>query len=206
MRPLNLSALALAATIGLAMSAQAQTPPPPPPGAAPGGPAWRHDGAAGRPGMGERREARRAARLKALHDVLAIRPDQESAFQTFAAAMSPEPGRGAWGRGAGGWRPGEREGDKPVASREAASTPERLDLMLKRFDEREARMRAAIERRATATKALYAALSPEQQRTLDALPRLSGRGAWGGPEGMRGGRMDHGPGGPGPGAPGGEGD
>ena len=88
---------------------------------------------------------------------------------------------------------------------EPTDAGKRLDVMLRRFDERIARIRAALERRATATKTLYAALSPEQQRTLDALPRLSGRGAWGGREGMHGGRPERGPGGPGPGAPGGVG-
>jgi hypothetical protein len=203
MRPLNLSALALAAAIGLSIAAQAQTPPAPPPGADPGGGGWRHDGGPGRPGMGEHREARRAARLKALHDVLAIRPDQESAFQAFAQATTPEPGKHAWGAGRGGWKPGQgHEGDRAGAPSAAATTPERLDLMLQRFDERSAAMRAAIERRAMATKALYAALSPEQQRTLDALPTLIGRGP-GGPEGLRGERPGLGAGGPGPGAPGG---
>ncbi len=189
MRPPKVFVLGLAAALGLAIAADAQTPPPPPPG----GPAG-DTAKAWRPGeMREHREARRAEHMKALHDVLAIRAEQEGAFQAFAAAMAPEPGPGLgeWRRGPG------REGDRDGAPHGRPTTPERLDLMLKRFDEHAARMRAAIERRAAATKSLYAALSPEQQRTLDALPGLIGRGDWGGAEGMRGGRPDRSPLGPG---------
>ena len=78
----RLPALALIAALAGASAVQAQDAP-----AAPGAPGahrtW--DPAQFRARM----EARRAERLKALHDVLAIRPDQESAFQSFAAAIKP---------------------------------------------------------------------------------------------------------------------
>jgi hypothetical protein len=72
----------------------------------------------------------------------------------------------------------------------AMTTPERLDRMAQMMDQRETRRRAAFERRAAATKALYAALSPEQRHTLDALPALEGHGdhGWG-----RGGEHPMGP-------------
>jgi hypothetical protein len=56
------------------------------------------------------------------------------------------------------------------------TTPERLDAMARMMDERMTRMRERFQRHATAVKALYAVLSPEQRRTLDALPGLMGHG------------------------------
>lgn len=47
------------------------------------------------------------------------------------------------------------------------TTPERLDAMRSRLDAQ----RGAFERQATATAAFYAALSPEQKRTFDAVTR-----------------------------------
>jgi hypothetical protein len=162
----RVSALALAAVLGASL-AQAQTTPPPPP--APGAPmaaAHQWDPAK----MRERREAREAEHIKALHDVLAIRPDQEAAFQSFVAGMHPrhdgapgerrQPGMG-WNKDGAGAQP-------PMTA------PERLDAQLKRFDERTAHMRQALEAHAATVKSFYAVLSPEQKRTLDALPMLMG--------------------------------
>ena len=56
------------------------------------------------------------------------------------------------------------------------TTPERLDAMGRIMDERTQRMRERFQRRAAAVKALYAALSPDQRHTLDALPGLMGPG------------------------------
>jgi hypothetical protein len=166
-RPLPL----LTFTVMLAASAlaHAQTPPAPPP-PADAGP--RHPDFAA---MRQEREARIAEHTRALHDALAIRPNQESAFQAFAASMHPPDGPAGPGRhGIGG------RGDHVPLAR--LTTPERADEMLRRFDEHASRMREALERHATAAKALYAVLSPEQQKAMDALPELSGRGeqrGWG---------------------------
>jgi len=169
----RLPALALIAALAGASAVQAQDAP-----AAPGAPGahrtW--DPAQFRARM----EARRAERLKALHDVLAIRPDQESAFQSFAAAIKP-PERTP------GDHPGGKGGDR--AELASLTTPERLDHMAQRMQERTQRWQAAFARRVEATKALYSALSPEQRRAMDALPLLRGghdgdhgrgHGHWGG--------------------------
>jgi hypothetical protein len=163
----RLPALALIAALAGASAVQAQDAPSTP-GAPAAHRAW--DPAQFRARM----EARRAERLKALHDVLAIRPDQESAFQAFAAAVRP-PERTP------GDHPGGKGGDR--AQLASLTTPERLDHMAQRMQERTQRRQAAFTRRAEATKALYSALSPEQRRTMDALPLLrgghEGRGGWG---------------------------
>ncbi len=152
----RVSALALVALLG-ATTAYAQTPPPQRPGAM-GGPAW---GA----GSQARREAREAAHLKALHDALNIRPDQEGAFQAYAASMKP---------GDRGAKPEDMGRGRPDLA--GMTTPQRLDAMAQMMDERTARMHERFQRHATAVKALYAVLNPEQRRTLDALPALMGRG------------------------------
>jgi hypothetical protein len=179
----HVPALAGAVVLGLGAvavaSAQDQSPPP-----GQGGPGARHgwDPAA----MKERMEARRAEHAKLLHDALSIRPDQEAAFQAFTTAMTPEPRE----RGQGEHRDGARH---------ELTTPERLDRMEKRMAEHQAK----FQRRAEAIKAFYAALSPEQQRTFDALGALRGHGRGGHEGGRMGGRGGHegphGQGGPGEG-------
>ena len=116
-----------------------------------------------------------------LHTVLRVRPEQEGAFQTFAAAMEP--------------RPHDRRdhGDTPEA--ETLTTPQLID----RMDARHAAHDAEERQRSAAVKRFYAALSPDQQQVFDALRRLiMGPGGWGGhgPHGVAAGRGDHGPGGP----------
>jgi hypothetical protein len=183
----RVSALALAAVLGVSAVASAQSPPgqgyPPQP------PQARAD-------WGERREAREAAHFKALHDALNIRPDQEAAFQAFAAA-STSPENGA--------KPdGMRAERQQMAT---MTTPERLDAMSRRMDERMERMRDRFQRRAAAVKAFYAALGPDQRRTFDALPQLAGGGMGMGHGWARGGRDGHGPmGRPGMGQPPGQGE
>jgi len=117
--------------------------------------------------MRQHMEERRAAHLKALHDALNIRPDQETAFSAFAAAIAPPPG-------ADGHRHDHK--DKGPDATEALTTPQRLDRMAQRMDDRMTHMKVAFERRAAATKALYAALNPDQQHTMDALHDLMGHG------------------------------
>ena len=108
--------------------------------------------------MRERMEHMRAEHQRLLHDALGIRPDQEGAWQAFAAAMTPQPGSH------------ERHGGGEGAEGEPRhlTTPERLDRMQARMAERT----AAFQRHAVAVKALYAALTPAQQRTFDALARM----------------------------------
>ena len=171
----SLPALAFAATLALASAAAAQMgPPPPPPPGAMGGPGHGWDG------MREHHAMRAEARLHALHDALNIRPDQEGAFQAFAASMKPESQMGP-------------DHDGMDIDRDGAASmplPERLDAMAHKMDEHVARMREGFARHAAAVKALYAVLSPEQRHTLDALPVLIGHPGMGGGMGPGMGR-DH---------------
>jgi hypothetical protein len=126
--------------------------------------------------MHDMMEQHRAAMARDLHAILNIRPDQEGAFAAFQAAEAPPP-----------------RDQRMTRDRQAMmtmTTPQKLDMMLAKMDERMARMRA----RAQAAKAFYAALSPQQQSAFDALMRMHGGGRWGGHEGKM-----HG--GPGEGAP-----
>jgi periplasmic protein CpxP/Spy len=178
-----LAPLALVAALAAAPVVQAQDAPP---GPAPmAGKGW--DPAQ----MQARMEARRAARTKALHDALNIQPGQESAFTAYADAMKPSRGPG----GPGGWRGGpDGKMAQDRAAMAAMTTPQRLDFMAQKMDQRMAQMKADFAKRDAATKALYAQLSPDQKRTMDALPMLRDGGGhgWG-----RGGRGPGGPGGPG---------
>lgn len=117
----------------------------------------------------ERMQARKAERLAGLKQILRIRPDQEAAFSAFTRSMAPPP------------RP-ERSGPRPPMS-----TPERLAEMERRMAERQSRVHARVE----AIRTFYAALSPEQQKTFDALQQMHR-----GPGGFGGRRMDHRFGGP----------
>lgn len=179
----RLSILAFIAALGAAGLAHAQTAPAP--AVAPEKP-W------GSPGpMAEHMRMHAEARLKAVHDVLEIRPDQEAAFKAFAESMKPEPM---------GDRPDHPGMMDEHARAGAMTTPERLDMMSKMIDEHMSRMRARFQRHAEAIRALYAVLSPEQKRAFDALPLLMGHGGMGmgmGPHGMWEGHHD-GPGMEGP--------
>ena len=140
--------------------------------------------------MRAERQTREAEHLKALRDVLGVRPDQEAAFQAYVSVMRPQrPDAGKMGGG--------RMGPEPVDMANM-TTPERLDLMAKTMQAHQDMERARFDRMATATKAFYADLSPEQKRVMDALPELDHGEDWGngGPIGHRG-PHPH-PGGPGP--------
>jgi hypothetical protein len=158
-----LTALALAL---LATPALAQAPTPAPDGVqrhSPGRAQWR-----------EMMEQHRAAMAQDLRTILKLRPDQEAAFTAFQASMTPPP------------RDERKTHDR--AAMETMSTPQKLDMMLARMDEHMARMRKHVE----ATKAFYAALSPDQQRTFDALERMHHQGMGGHGGHMHGG-MGEGP-------------
>jgi protein CpxP len=127
--------------------------------------------------MRQMMEQHRAAMARDLHTLLRIRPDQEAAFAAFQTSMGPT-------------QDGRMHPHEDWTAMQRMTTPQRLDHMMARMDEHMARMRQRIE----ATKAFYAALSPEQQQVFDAFGRLhGGRGGhrgWGG-EG-KGGWSGHG--------------
>jgi periplasmic protein CpxP/Spy len=150
--------LIAAALLALGFAASAQTPAAP--AAAPGASAapsmQRHHGRFDPVKMQERM-ARRHADLK---QKLQLTPAQDSAWSAYTAAMKP-PARMQ--------RPDRAEFQK-------LTTPERIDRMRAL---RAARM-AEMDKRAEATKAFYAGLTPEQQKVFDAE---TFRGRRGGPHG-----------------------
>jgi len=167
MKPIS---IALALALSLAAGASfAQTPPAP--GQAPSaeGRRWQ------RPDPAQMAE-RHAQRLR---DALQLRPDQEPALRQLTAALQPPAG--------------ERE--RMRQEREAMAqltTPQRLDRMAQRMNDRAARFR----QHADAIKRFYAQLTPAQQKAFDAMPmmgmggdhhEMGGRGWGGGRPGMRGG-------------------
>ena len=153
--PLRLAPAGLAAPLVLATASFAQPSPPP---AAPAG-EMSH-----RPDPAQMR-ARMADRLRA---ILQLQPSQDAALNAFLDAMKPPAGDGD--RMPNDRARGDRDADEQL------TTPQRLDKMLSRMDERRARF-AQI---ATATKTFYGQLTPAQQRAFDALPMGVGfRGAGG---------------------------
>ena len=126
----------------------------PPPAPAPAGIAHRD------PAKMQEQMLKRQAALKAQ---LKITPAQEIAWTTFATSMQPS----------------AKEGRPTKADFEKLNTPERIDKMRAMRTERD----AAMDKRADATKAFYAVLSPEQQKLFDAhaMPRMHG-----GPDGQDG--------------------
>ena len=117
--------------------------------------------------------AKRQAALKAQ---LTITPAQEAAWTTFTAAMQP---------------PARMMGsERPMAAQRAEfdklTTPERIDKMKALRTQRMSEMNAEMDKRGDATKAFYAALSLEQQKTFDAEHRKMGEH-----RGHPGGAMHH---------------
>ncbi len=98
----------------------------------------------------EQRHAKHVGDLKAK---LKITASQEPAWTAFTTNMKPPAGMGT---------PPDR------AMMDKLSTPERLDKMRAMHKERMTAMDAAMDKRVEATKTLYAALTPEQQKTFDA--------------------------------------
>ena len=143
--------------------------------------------------MKQHREERRAEHAKVMHDALNVRPDQEAAFQAMIASMDGGPGEHMHhGMGHDGMAGGGDHRLRAAPMRAGRRPPERLDRMEKRMAERT----EAFQRHAQAVKAFYAVLSPEQQRTFDALMKIRGHG---GGHGMGG--RHHGMGGPEPAVP-----
>jgi hypothetical protein len=163
-----------------AFCAFAQTPPPSMPAAAPA-PMTGTAPAAGVAAPGEHRAHRmhegrspqrfqeqRAQRMEALKTQLALNASQQEAWSTFVSASQP-PQRAAQ-------RPDRAEFAK-------LTTPQRLD----RMQALQAEHAASFSRRADATRALYATLSPQQQQTFDTQTLRQGpRHAHGPHQGPRG--------------------
>jgi hypothetical protein len=144
-----------------------------------GGSAQHGDRAAMREQWMKEREQRRA---QFLHDVLNIRPDQETALQAFLADTRRQPHEHKdWAK---------RGGETPSAP---MTTPQRLDQMAAMMAKRSAEHQAEFQRRADAVKRFYAVLNPEQKSAFDALHQHGGMG------GGRGFGHRGGPGGPNPG-------
>jgi hypothetical protein len=160
-----LLAMSLIGALGLAAAAHAQTPPPPPGAMGGMGDHGMGDQNRGDRGMMEHHRMHEAARLKAFHDALNIRPDQEAAFSALAESMKPEGQGDVHG-------PADKMRDHQAMAE--MTTPERLDAMAREMDEHMGRMREAFQRHATAVKTLYGQLSSEQRKTFDALPSLMG--------------------------------
>ncbi|WP_294766816.1 Spy/CpxP family protein refolding chaperone [uncultured Rhodoferax sp.] len=111
------------------------------------------------PAKMEEMHAKRSAELK---EKLKITPAQEGAWNAFTAAMKP---------------PTRDTAQRPDrAELEKLPTPERLDKMRALRTQHMNDMSAAMDKRDQATKALYAALTPEQQKVFDAQhdPRHGG--------------------------------
>jgi len=137
--------LIAAALLALGLAAAAQTPPPPAaPGAGPAPMGRAHHGRFDPVKMQEHMAQRQAA----LKQKLQLTPAQDSAWNTYVAAMKPP---------AGVQRPDRAEFEK-------LTTPERIDRMRAMHAARTAEM----EKRAEATKVFYAGLAPEQKKVFDA--------------------------------------
>ena len=106
-----------------------------------------------------RRQAMLAQRQSELKDKLKITPAQENAWTTYSASWQ---------------RPAAAAGRSDRAELAKLPTPERIDKMRALRTQRMTDMNAYLDQRGEATKALYAALSPEQQKVLDA--NFSSRG------------------------------
>lgn len=104
----------------------------------------------------QQRQAYMAKRTAALKDQLKLTPAQEPAWTAFTTAMQP----------------GERKARLERGDMEKLTTPERID----RMRALRAQHAAEADRRGEATKAFYAALTPEQQKTFDAQTHRGHRG------------------------------
>ena len=119
--------------------------------------------------MAERMKERQAKHQAELKAKLKLSAEQEGAWNQFTTAMQPP---------AAMQRPDRAEMEK-------LTTPQRMEKMQAFKAQRDAEM----AKRMDATKALYAALTPEQQKVFDAEHSRTGHG---GHHGGRGGAGGHG--------------
>ena len=161
LKPLLLAGL----MAGTALSALAQTPPAGPmggPGSEPRG-TMRHG-----PMDPATMQAMMAKRQAALKEALKITAAQEGAWTAFASTMQPSA------------EMHKRRAEMRLEM-DKLTTPERIDKMRSMRAQRDAEM----DKRASASKTLYAALSPEQQKVIDAQHIGSGHGGHGQGHGRR---------------------
>ncbi len=127
--------------------------------------------------MHERMQARQAKHLQELKAKLQLAPTQDAAWTGFTGVLQARPTPHT--------APGQSQDWAQL------STPERLERMKAMRTQHQSEMNAFMDRHADATKALYAALSPEQQKVFDAetarMMHTRGRGHGHG-HGMHGGR------------------
>ena len=170
--PKNLLIAGLIATFGFAASAQT------PQGPGSGGPGQGHGQMMGRggPGQGDpaamqaRMTERFNQRMEKFKTVLQIKPEQQGAWTAFTAAMQPSSAMMA-------------ARQQMHADMATLTTPQRIDKMQAMRTQRAAEM----DKKATAVKTFYAALTPEQQKAFDAISQKRG-----GMGGGRGGMGHHG--------------
>ena len=125
--------------------------------------------------MNERMQARQAKHLQELKAKLQLAPTQDAAWTGFTGVLQARPTPHT--------APGESQDWAQL------STPERLERMKAMRTQHQSEMNAFMDRRADATKALYDALSPEQQKVFDAeTARMMKTRGHGHGHGMHGGR------------------
>lgn len=166
-RRLALAASAVLAITAAGGAAMAQMPPPPPPPPAPPMPPpppmppmdAMMMGGDGMVMMHHAMHGDPAAHAQHLRDVLQLRPDQDGALKAYLDATHPKMMMDQVKHDDMDMDGGMDDGDKPM------TTPERLDRQAAHM----AKMAEMFQKRASATKAFYAALSPSQQKAFDAL-------------------------------------
>jgi hypothetical protein len=102
--------------------------------------------------MNERMSQVHQRQLDVLKKELKLKPDQEGAWAAYDKAMNA---------------PLEGWGAAPKSNFYKLTTPERLDAMNQHMQQ----MQTFHQQRSTATKALYGALTPEQQKIFDSQTR-----------------------------------
>jgi Spy/CpxP family protein refolding chaperone len=157
----SLALASLLATIGASAMAQNAPTVPTAPAAQTGSRMDKHD-----PAKMQAMMAKRQTELKAS---LKITPAQEGAWTTYTAAMQAPAGMHA------------RPTPDQRAELDKLTTPQRIDKMREMRNQRTTDMSASMNKRGDATKALYAALTPEQQKAFDARQnKYKGRHGHGG--------------------------
>ncbi len=125
-------------------------------------PAMAHEGGPGRAGdraeRHQRMEQRMAEHQQKLKQDLKLTAQQESAWTRYVEAFTRP-------------APQAQRPDRDALQR--MTTPERLDFMQARKAERDAHMNRVVE----ATRSLYAALTPEQQKVFDQRSHAGRHGA-----------------------------
>lgn len=123
----------------------------------------RHEGGHRDPAKMQAMITKRLGELKAK---LKLAPEQDAAWTTFTAAMTP-PAMAGKGGGMGGMAGMAMERPNP-ADMAKLSTPERVDKMRAMHDQRHAAMTTRMNQRGEAAKAFYATLTAEQKAVFDA--------------------------------------